>query len=387
MQALIEGWVDLSKVCPVNQLVLDPDFIADAPDEVALSLVTAGGEILRGLADHRPDDVSVDHVIADLVQAQSLGGQVGGLGLPPETLRLAVYDSDSANRYIRMLVHSMSLCLDYTPAGLIGKAQRDDAENPYGVSEAATIAADAAKQASKHASPYGLMMTMMIAAFQQATSNGLTPLQVMNAVAKFSEVVLCTTQQVVPRLPEGGEIDVPGMDISEEDVRLHQPNIAGSIKFLKAMDWKFVPPHSTSQTGLTPLVALAIHKASEIPILSVGYSPTDSDGSYAVKVREALAIEFEARNMDILVISTKPVAVTKGSTSYSVIGEAFVRTDGRPQQRNWYPAIAWPGCESVGAVIDLARSPHFGFNEEVYADQTRSVVAKLRTAMSDAAKL
>jgi hypothetical protein len=87
------------------------------------------------------------------------------------------------------------------------------------------------------------------------------------------------------------------------------------------------------------------------------------------------------RNSDLITISTNPFAVERGGTSYTVIGEAFVRIDGT-KKRQWRPAVVWPACESIDALIDLARSPHFDFNEPEYSDPSKAVLNNLTAALA-----
>src|ERR1700688_4839174 len=100
---LIDGWIDLSKVMDASTLDLSLDNTAEHPDECALSAIAVGGSILRTIADKRPDDATVQDLIANLMEMQEEGGEIGGLELPPEALATTVFDQDTALRYIRLL--------------------------------------------------------------------------------------------------------------------------------------------------------------------------------------------------------------------------------------------------------------------------------------------
>jgi hypothetical protein len=108
---------------------LSLDNIAEHPDECALSAIAVGGSILRTIADKRPDDATVQDLIANLMEMQEEGGEIGGLELSPEALATTVFDQDTALRYIRLLIHNSVVCLDYTPAAYVGRLERADIAN------------------------------------------------------------------------------------------------------------------------------------------------------------------------------------------------------------------------------------------------------------------
>ena len=80
---------------------------------------------------------------------------------------------------------------------------------------------------------------------------------------------------------------------------------------------------------------------------------------------------MDSHNIDALVLCKRARQV-ETDTLYTVIGEAFVREEGSTE-RKWKPAVAWPGCSSPGAVIDLARSPFFHFSEAPFFDPDRRI--------------
>jgi hypothetical protein len=361
------------------------DRAVDRPDEIAISLVYAAGQLLRTVADRRVDEADVNQVLGELMDAEDQGAQIGGVAAPLDQLALLVSDPDSANRFSRMLIHALHVCLDYTPGAGNASYQRRDAQNREGTQDAQEIADEAAKELAKLVSPYGVMMLMMLGAFKQATEMGMSPLQVINAVGSFSEVVLCTSCPIVARLDEGAGI--PGFTgfFTAEQSAANQPNMDGTMQFLRSMGWKAHPSEPESRVGLMPLVAIAASHPVGIPILSVGYSPTDMDSEFAIMARKANAYEFEKRNTDVLLISTKPVSISHGGTNYSVIGEVFVRKDGERSKRVWRPAVAWPGC-SITELVDLARSPLFDMNESECSDPQGAVLLKLTKALAAAGR-
>jgi hypothetical protein len=388
MATLIEGWINPELVISAAELGFDPDIAEEIPDELAFSLVIASGDILRMLSDQRPDDADVNKVIAEMTQSSLLGSEDPALNASPEMLGKVIFTTDAANRYVRILAHCMGVCLDYTPdAGVSEDMLKDhgDASHLDALVRVEDLLEAAAQEAAKLVSPSGLMMMMMLAALNEGKKNGMPALLAVNVATKFSEGVLRKNLPVVPRIDEGEELVLPDVHFTSKEVRQNLPSLDGSFRFLKAMKWDFAPYDDTPQTVFTPIVGRATTGATEVFILSAGYSPIDKEGNFAVGNRKALTMEMTARNVDILAISTKPASVEREGTFYSVIGEAFVRV-GDQKERTWRPAVAWPACKSVGELTALARSAHFNFNEVEYADPAKKVVKELVSAMKSSSR-
>jgi hypothetical protein len=166
------------------------------------------------------------------------------------------------------------------------------------------------------------------------------------------------------------------------------PNIEGSFRFFKAMGWMMKPIDPDKMAGIAPCLALEQHGAGTVAVFAVGYLPLqeeeeeDGEEDHALKVRSTIASLCATRNIDALTISKCPVSVAE-DTRYTVIGDAYVRQGDSPE-RVWRPAVVWPGCKGIGAVIDLARSPFFGFSEPAYADPNGEITKLMANSMFSA---
>jgi hypothetical protein len=382
MANLLDGWIDFSRFTEINPKDLNTDEIAENPDECALAAIGFGGTILRTAAEKRPDDATVQNLIANLMELQEQGDSVGGLGFSPEVLSGLVFDQDTALRYVRMLIHNTALCLDYTPEVFVGGLERADSANTEGVEAGAEIANEAAQLSAQRLSPYGVLMTMVGAACHHALNSGISPLQVIQGLTKHAQMVLNTTT-VVPRVQEND---------SESEAGLREqygpsPNIGGSWRFFTAMKWTIGQINPGVMTGIAPCLGVEQHGAGTVSVIAVGYVPTEVEGGggqlddNVLQVRDSIASFCATRNVDALTISNRPAVVSKGPR-YAVIGDAFVRR-GESLDRTWRPAVVWPGCTGIGAIIDLARSPFFEFNEPAYADPDGDIEKLLELCFSD----
>lgn len=386
MSSILE-WVDPKHMIEFADLGLDLDQVEEHPDELALSLITAAGELLRALSDRRPDRRDLNQVIGNMLDSQAAGDDVTPLQLSEEVIASHIYETDSANRYVRMLLHSLLNTLRFTAEGGIGKLQVEDM-NAGGREELDAVSdlfIDAAAEASKLLSPFGVLMISLYGAVHAARNGGLTPFQIINAMNMVAQGLLDDAHPVSPRLPEGQELPLPGLAISREDVTSHLPDIEGTWRFLESMKWSFKRSEPDAHTGPCPFVAMTYAQGIIVPVLSVGYSPLDAESAFARTARKANSYEFNLRNQDVLAISTRPERVERNGVSYSVIGEVFVRREGQ-NERSWRPAVAWPGCKTVEALLDLASSPVFDFNEVEFADPEHKVLNRLKEALAGPSK-
>jgi hypothetical protein len=101
-----------------------------------------------------------------------------------------VFNENTANRFLRILVHCASTCTTYTPEAYVGGLERADVAEQNTVAEGRVLAQHAARIAAIRLSPYAVMMTMMAVAWQHAIDNGLHPLQVAKGMLVQMQLVL-----------------------------------------------------------------------------------------------------------------------------------------------------------------------------------------------------